>query len=1290
MGTVIVNGIEYDTETGAAIQTEQTNTFNKALSQDGVPGLNTEVKTTETFEQPQQKEVVQVETTSTAAASPMSVLSQFTHSFIQSLFALPDEVVKQVAQELSDSLNLGWSDQDIFDFSDFVNKGKIGNEKYLGMMVNPEYSWLFPQPAGDKNIQQILQEDGREAAIKAMEEMGIPRSKFEKAAAIAGDFAAISAMMYGGGYAMGVSKAYPKGTTAKDIFKMAESMPAGTQTANLWSGMLVNDMMQFIRNNPGKAAIFDLMGAGGAGYLSATAQEKITPEFREKHPFLASLAESGALIVGAVAGPFAAVIPGLIVTKGPTGLAVRFVGDKLRAFLSLRSDYARRKFLREVQSTLDHKTAKQLLPLFEQVMDNPSLMEPQHMAMLIRQDIVGGEAVTALKNSERAKILKQNPELAADEAALEMAVVEKLFALGASDEITGNTVQLLKKVVDPKDKTKFTYEKVDVPVGPFSNEALVAYEAELKNLFTEGGGWTKLKEFEGKLRPSPDEIDDWIQNKLYTAKLQLSMAEQTQDATIINLQQHLENTASGAELQLIHDRKSSNVKKTQEYWEALLPNSQETPSYILNTINKDIIALEAEIIEAQEALALAQRGIISADGSPLISGADIIATNVGLREKLINLRKNVIENFRKGDKEIRELKIKVPENMWGNFKTDIRNLIFEGAEDVTKLSVFKDPASIPPVIREIMESKDLTFNNMMDLYVRIGDDLFDATLAKSTMLSSRGRKNLYLVKKQFENFLNNKLSTVGAGGIWRQGDVYEGVQALLAGVANGTPVPAAMIGKNKNLAIKNYFDQYKLQVGDVFDKNAAYKVQRYAEHGNYMIPDEYMIHEFFKTAADVKQYIKVFGNDKVAMKHLTDTLLDDIRLTSLNRNTGELNLASLNKWMDKNAAKLSELPPEFMNLLKNSEATMQAVVNRISTLKQRKVVADRTLLGAELRKISKQLIDTKPDQYSMLMDFNISQLVNSALDNPNLMSQLYNKIRFDKTSEIAFKRMLWQKIGDRVNLENIPALQKFLSNEKIATSLKTVFNKNELKMLKKLQDSYQIIMTTAFPTGDIPAMLPIVQSITKNIGLSPQSLTSVMRAMKEGRISPTNTMIYIGSRALSAGQLLNFRKIYLEGLMDPQILDKLAKNEMKVTLFNKAPKSDKHWINRMLVGLGIKPFGSLDVQPEIITPNSGDIEMDQELLKWMNQQQRDKEALGTFEGSSLNVPPINPASQLSQGVEMNDIMEMVSTTPSGTEVTEEQFASYFPHDTTGQMIAARRAAEGGIMNAAPKTRQRIL
>ena len=133
--------------------------------------------------------------------------------------------------------------------------------------------------------------------------------------------------------------------------------------------------------------------------------------------------------------------------------------------------------------------------------------------------------------------------------------------------------------------------------------------------------------------------------------------------------------------------------------------------------------------------------------APLLSGAEIIASNVTLREKLIQMRKNVITEFRKGDKDIRELKVKVPENMWTGFKTDIRNLIFEGAEDTTKLAIFKDEASVPPVIREIMEAENLTFNNMMDLYVRIGDDLFDATLAKSVSLTSRGKKNLYLVKK---------------------------------------------------------------------------------------------------------------------------------------------------------------------------------------------------------------------------------------------------------------------------------------------------------------------------------------------------------------------------------------------------------------------------------------------------------------------------------------------------------------------------------------------------------------
>tara|TARA_R100000687_G_C6406723_1_gene144485 strand:- start:149 stop:919 length:771 start_codon:yes stop_codon:yes gene_type:complete len=255
-----------------------------------------------------------------------------------------------------------------------------------------------------------------------------------------------------------------------------------------------------------------------------------------------------------------------------------------------------------------------------------------------------------------------------------------------------------------------------------------------------------------------------------------------------------------------------------------------------------------------------------------------------------------------------------------------------------------------------------------------------------------------------------------------------------------------------------------------------------------------------------------------------------------------------------------------------------------------------------------------------------------------------------------------------------------------------IFNKNELKMLQKLQDSFQIIMTTAFPKGEPMTANPLIQNITQQLGTSPQSLTSVLRAMREGRISPMNTFIYLGSRLLSKQQLLNFRKIYIEGLSNPDILDKVIRHKMSVSLFDAAPKKDIDYLNRLLFGIGIKPIGGLlGVKPEIIIPNEGTMELDQDILKWLKDQERQEKLFGKpEERSSMNVPSINPASQLSQGVEMNDIMEMVSKTPSGTKVTEEQFASYFPHDTTGQMIAARGAAEGGIMNAAPKTRQRIL
>lgn len=1305
MGTITIGGFQYDTNTGAKIESETTDQRNPHLVKEDIP-VGTEVKTKENI--PVGNGTAVIKTKITPTATPLSILGQFTHSFIESLVQLPDTVVMQVAQELSDSMNLGWSDEEIFQFSDFVNKGKLTGDYYIGV-ENPSLNWMMPQPV-DGNIKRILETEGREAAILAMEELGIPRNKFENAAQIAGDFAAISALIYGGGYMMNVPKAFPKGMSPKEAMALSKQMPTTLKKANEIGSLVVNDMMQFIRNNPGKAALFDLMGAGGYGYGMAEVADRMTPEFREKHPFLAALAETGIPLVTGAGGPFAIIGANMLLTKGPTGMVIRFVGDKAAKLASMvGSKYLQRKFLRQIQNQMDQKIAKQLKPFFEAIMNNPDLALDQNMAMIIRSDIVGGEAVSALKNNIRQRIIQQTPDLAADEAALELEVMNRMFKLGTADEITdeitkflpasftnklkgrNDTITLLKgnKTADGK----IIYEEVEVPVGPFSSAALEAYQQELHTLVA-GDNWKKIVEFSTRaVRPEGDELSDWISNKLYKAKLQLSMAEQSQEKNLISLQQKLEATSEGAELKLLQDRKNSNVQKVHEFWNAILPTSKEEPSYIFNVINKDIMALNKEIIAAEEAQLAAQRGIIPGE-KPIISGTEMLSANVGLRKQLIELRRNVITNFRKGDKEIRELGVAVPDNLWKDFQNTLKNLVYEG-KDIAALPVFKDPNAYPAIIKDIMEKKALTFNDLMDLYVRIGDDLFDATLAKQTNITSRGRKNLYLVKKQFEKFLENEISQVSRGGIWRRGDTFQGVDALLAGVAEGTPIPAELIGKSKNLALKKYFNQYKLQVGDVFDKNAAFRVQRFAEYGNYFTPDEYFIHEFFKTAADVKQYMKVFGTDPDAVKQLTNTLLDEIRKASYNRQTGLLDTNKVTKWMEANSAKLSQLP-EFTKLLNNENARLTAAVQRVSTLNARKKVVDQTLLSKQIRKISLQMADTDPAQYGELMNYNISQLINSALDNPNLMNQLYKRIRFDKESEVAFKRLIWQKIGDRVNLENIPKLQEFLNNEAISKSMETIFSKNELKMLQKLQDSYQIIMTTAFPKGQPMTANPIVQNITKYIGTSPQSLTSVLRATREGRISPFNTFIYIGSRFLSRQQLLNFRKIYVEGLSNPEILDKVINQKMSVSFFEKAPKKDIQAVNRLLFGIGIKPIGELmGVEPEIIIPNEGTIEMDKELLEWLKQQERkEKQFENLKRSSSMNIPAINEASQLANqniGMPPLDMSGAVETAAvPGGQVTEEQFTSFFPYDTTGQMIAAKRAAKGGIMNAPRQLKQRVL
>ena len=59
-------------------------------------------------------------------ATPLSVLSQLSRGFIESLLYLPDKTIEEVAEGISDTFNLGWQDTDIFQFHKLLNDGKAG------------------------------------------------------------------------------------------------------------------------------------------------------------------------------------------------------------------------------------------------------------------------------------------------------------------------------------------------------------------------------------------------------------------------------------------------------------------------------------------------------------------------------------------------------------------------------------------------------------------------------------------------------------------------------------------------------------------------------------------------------------------------------------------------------------------------------------------------------------------------------------------------------------------------------------------------------------------------------------------------------------------------------------------------------------------------------------------------------------------------------------------------------------------------------------------------------------
>ena len=93
--------------------------------------------------------------------------------------------------------------------------------------------------------------------------------------------------------------------TANGKWEWVEDAAKIAQAEKKYPGLTgtAQQYMNWIANNPLKAAQLDLLFSTGGATGLYTADRNMTEEFKEQHPNLASLVEMGALLVGSLAAP---------------------------------------------------------------------------------------------------------------------------------------------------------------------------------------------------------------------------------------------------------------------------------------------------------------------------------------------------------------------------------------------------------------------------------------------------------------------------------------------------------------------------------------------------------------------------------------------------------------------------------------------------------------------------------------------------------------------------------------------------------------------------------------------------------------------------------------------------------------------------------------------------------------------------------------------------------------------------------------------------------------------------
>lgn len=655
--------------------------------------------------------------------------------------------------------------------------------------------------------------------------------------------------------------------------------------------------------------------------------------------------------------------------------------------------------------------------------------------------------------------------------------------------------------------------------------------------------------------------------------LSVSLGEATEAPSLVATQRGVESNMTGPELEEKTARYGNNADAVEAYAAQHAPGAAGGPDVVIDALTGKMDDLRGKL-QAQGTAAEAAGQTVAGK----IPATPQIATGATIRDRELALRKQVRDQMTGIAKSlgINDVDLPVPT---GGLKSRLQSIVDEGGD-------FEDAANRPRVINDVLDFGTKQAGDVAafeqqgyphDMAVRLASG--DARLAKDPntgeirIVNAPGNRAPQptgdtttvdsLIK--LESRITDDLRDASSGQNFSAKKVRMLVQTQHA-VDEFMDETLANIGdpalRDKLSAFR---DQYKQQYIDRFNQGASYKVRAKDGSSYYQTPDERVAQAFWGTPSGARQFNTTFQGDATATKALTDSVLDDLRSSTVR--DGQIQPRLFSAWMRKNSQSLDQLPA-IKAEVSSIDNAQSAVTARNAALDARATVIDNSRLSKALKRV-----DATSDP---------NQLATAAIKDPRLMAQVMGRLRDQPEVVNAWRRMLWNKVTDGTPDD----IQAMLDNP----SLQRAMTPQHMDALRDIMDATRMTTTVPVPKGQAYETDPY-QYVRSNMGTGIDSLASKLWAVESGRAGMKWALLNVVGGAFRAQNRLALARTLKSALYDPQVAMDLAAAVKNGP--NAAPAAKR--LNTYLINAGydIGINGPVDrptsqTAPVPVTPSSPD------------------------------------------------------------------------------------------------------